>query len=324
MHLPRVLISILNWNNHEDTIACLASLGRLDYPNYGVVVVDNHSGNDSVARIRAAFPEIAVIALDTNRGYAGAHKVAAGEALRTRADCLWILNNDVQVGQTSLSELVAAGTRYGPGVYGSISLDSAETSIIGFGGGFEFPTGGEAQTMAYNRYRGMELGEYQALVGERKVWDVNGCSMLIWLSVIKAYGFIDESFFLYGEETDYCLRLNEQGVPVVVVPASVVVHGVGKSFTNSRLGLVRSYYTTRNNFLLFRRHPVLFGGKIKKMYSRKSIKQLGFFFFNYLFSMGRAERIVNQSAYYENLGKLHALLGIKGKYLKPEEYNTLK
>lgn len=322
MHEPRVLISILNWNNYADTIACIGSLACLDYSNYGVVVVDNHSGNDSVSRISAAFPQIAVIALDANCGYAGAHKVAADQALRQGADCLWILNNDVQVRENSLAALVSACNRYGPGVYGSITLKSAGTSTIGFGGGFEFPAHGEAQSLVYNRYQAMELDEYQARAGERKVWDVNGCSMLISLSVIKAHGFIDESFFLYGEETDYCLKLNRKGVPVVIVPASVVVHGVGKSFTNSRLGLVRMYYTTRNNFLLFRRHPWLFGRKIQKMYSRKSIKHLAFFFFQYWFRMGLAERISNAASYYENLGKLHALLGIRGKYLKPEKYLT--
>jgi GT2 family glycosyltransferase len=207
-------------------------------------------------------------------------------------------------------------------VYGSITLESAETSKIGFGGGFEFPARGEAQSLVYNRYQGMELDEYQARVGERKVWDVNGCSMLIPLPVIEAHGFIDDSFFLYGEEIDYCLRLNQKGVPVVVVPGSVVVHGVGRSFTNSRLGLVRVYYTTRNQFLLFRQYPAFFRSKYKSMYNKASIRNLVIFFCTYAFAMSRQDRINHAAQYYENLGKMHGMLGIRGKYLKPEKYLT--
>ena len=66
--MPYVALVVLNWNNAGDTLRCLASLEALTYPNYGLLVVDNGSTDDSVQRIRAVYPTVTL--LETGRTWA--------------------------------------------------------------------------------------------------------------------------------------------------------------------------------------------------------------------------------------------------------------
>ena len=72
---PLVYISILNWNGYALTIECLKSLEVLNYPNYRVIVVDNHSVDNSVEMIQKAFPDIHLIESSSNLGFAGGHEL---------------------------------------------------------------------------------------------------------------------------------------------------------------------------------------------------------------------------------------------------------
>ena len=63
---PRVFIITLNWNGRDDTIECIASLKKLNYPNYYIVVVDNGSTDGSVPALRAKYPDITIIENGTN------------------------------------------------------------------------------------------------------------------------------------------------------------------------------------------------------------------------------------------------------------------
>ncbi len=76
---PRVAIVILNWNGRDDTLACLASLRRLSYPAYQVVVVDNGSTDGSVEAIRAKCPDMPLIETGANLGYVGRLRARHGQ-----------------------------------------------------------------------------------------------------------------------------------------------------------------------------------------------------------------------------------------------------
>ena len=73
---PRVAIVLLNWNQPEHTLACLRSLGELDYPNVSVTVVDNGSTDGSPDLIRAQFPQVTLIENGRNLGFAGGNNLA--------------------------------------------------------------------------------------------------------------------------------------------------------------------------------------------------------------------------------------------------------
>ena len=78
---PRIVSVVLNTNRRDDTLACLESLARLDYPNRAVLVLDNASTDGSAAAIAAAHPDVRVLPLTENRGYAGNNNVGIAAAL---------------------------------------------------------------------------------------------------------------------------------------------------------------------------------------------------------------------------------------------------
>ena len=106
---PAVAIIILNWNNPSDTLACLCSVAALDYPvdRLTVIVVDNASSDDSIARIHASYPEVAVLKNSVNQGYAEGNNVGIRYALGLYVDYVVLLNNDTEVRTDFLSYLVA-------------------------------------------------------------------------------------------------------------------------------------------------------------------------------------------------------------------------
>ncbi len=248
---PRVYISIVNWNNYQHTIACLQSLESLDYPHYDVVVVDNASLNESVSRLRAAFPQLTIIRAEENLGYAGGHRLALGWIQQTGAELMWILNNDVIVQPATLRTLVEAFQQFGSGLYGSVPLDAASESRIHFTG-WSVDSGGQPlflqqETVSWD----VRYADWLTDMQPRRVANISGSSFLIPLAVIDRFGFMDASFFLYGEETDYCFRMARHGIPSYVVPGSIVVHRLrGASDTNALLQGAIHYYKVRNRLRL--------------------------------------------------------------------------
>jgi GT2 family glycosyltransferase len=160
---PKVCISILNWNGAEKTIACLETVRALDYDNYTVIVVDNASRDESVARIRAAFPDVEVLQAETNLGYAGGHRLALEHVMDRGVDLFWVLNNDTTVRPDALSALVAAYQRWGDAIYGSVTLRADDELRVQFGGGWEVDAAGKPIFALYNATRGMAYERYLAV-----------------------------------------------------------------------------------------------------------------------------------------------------------------
>ena len=129
---------------------------------------------------------------------------------------------------------------------------------------------------------------------------------------------MDTRFFLYGEETDYCYRLrNRFNIISLIVPSSRVIHHGGGSFVqNEKLQWIRIYYSTRNGNLVHYKYQkdlemVAMGMRMLPHYLR--------YFFRHFFVTSIKEKDFNYwNNYYEELGKLHSFLRIKGKWLDPE------
>src|SRR5690349_2452680 len=106
--MPRIAVLVLNWNGRDDTLQCLESLSKVDYPNFDVIVVDNGSIDDSVQAIRASFPSLLLIENGANLGYAEGNNAGMRVALERGADFILLLNNDTVVDGDLLKELAAA------------------------------------------------------------------------------------------------------------------------------------------------------------------------------------------------------------------------
>ena len=254
---PLVYISVLNWNQHEQTIRCLESLAALDYPQYRVIVVDNASDDGSVSVLRQRFPDVTLIEAAENSGYAGGHQHTVDRALQDGADLVWILNNDLTVQPDTLSQLVTAYQTHGMALYGSVPLEAAAPDdlngarVLFASKYFRLPF----RQRLFVLWPFRTYGELFPLAEPRPVAGLSGSSLLIPTAIIRAHGFMDTTYFLYGEEVDYCFRLREQGIASIIVPRSVVFHRRAQSTAGSaRLGHIATYYRTRNQILFIRRH----------------------------------------------------------------------
>jgi hypothetical protein len=93
----KVAIILINWNGLQFTIDCLHSLRKLDYPDFGILLVDNASDNQEAEELKLKFPEITVIHSSTNLGFAGGNNLGIRKALELGYSHLMLLNNDTVV-----------------------------------------------------------------------------------------------------------------------------------------------------------------------------------------------------------------------------------
>ena len=254
MDPPLVVAVVLNTNRCAATLAYLESLAGLTYPRCQVVVLDNASTDGSVEAIGRAFPDVAVLELQENRGYAGNNNVGIEAAIARGAEWIFVVNEDVVVAPECLSELVRVGQSDATaGVLGPMVYHADEPVVIQ-------SAGGRLDDRWAARHRGeheLDVGQY---AGPCRVDWVSGCAILIRRAVIDEVGVLDDRFFYYWEEVDLCLRASTAGHSIVHVPSARVWHS-GAQRTDSPAPSV-AYYNTRNQFLLMAKHQAPLGVKL--------------------------------------------------------------
>jgi GT2 family glycosyltransferase len=248
MNFPKVFIVILNWNGLQDTLQCLESVYKLDYPDFRVSVVDNGSTDDSVEVIKNKYPLAKVILNGDNLGYGGGNNVGIRHALANGAQYVWLLNNDTTIEADALLKMVVEAEKNPDiGIAGSkIYYFGSQKKIWFAGASIDWKNG-------CSNHIGMDetdTGQYDHV---KHVDRITGCSMLVRKSVCESVGLFDEAYFLYVEEVDWCVRARKAGFKIVFVPSSVVYHKASVSVM--KIGVwdkVFSYYNTRNFLYLIK------------------------------------------------------------------------
>lgn len=244
--MPRVAVVVLNWNGLADTLECLESLARLDYPAYEVVVVDNGSTDGSPAAIRERFPEVTLIETGENLGYAGGNNAGLRYAWQQEVDYVLLLNNDTEVASASLRLLVeAAEVDPRIGIAGpTIYYHDRPDVVWSAGGAIDWRRGTTWMVGLDER----DTGQFG--VGPRQVDFVTGCALLVKRPVLEQVGLLDERFFLYYEEVEWCVRARRAGFEIVHVPQAHVWHKIMPG-AQADSPLVH-YYMTRNRLLFLK------------------------------------------------------------------------
>lgn len=231
MSAPFVYIIILNWNGKEDTLSCLKSLDKVNYPSFSIILVDNASSDGTVDSVKELYPHLKIISNEENLRFAGGNNVGIEYAIAEKeadekkpADYILLLNNDTEVSPNFLSELVrVAESEERIGIAGPKIYYHSDRSRIWYAGGkVEFWKG----WVSHIGIREMDRGQYD---GVRKTGYVTGCCMLIKRQVIEKVGKLDESYFIYGEDADLCLRAKGEGYALAFAPSSVIWHKVSAS-----------------------------------------------------------------------------------------------
>jgi GT2 family glycosyltransferase len=210
---PLVYCVVLNWNGWEDTLKCLASLELQDYPELQVVVVDNNSTDDSVARIGAAFPNILLLQSPENGGFSKGNNIGIRHALAAGAEFVWLLNNDTITPPGTASKLVAKA-RSSPtagGVGTVLYYMDAPMQMQAWGGG---------QISLWSGYN----THFTAAAEFGQGTFLTGASLLLRAKALLQVGLLDEDFFMYCEDVDLSFRLRKAGWDIVVAEDTAVLH----------------------------------------------------------------------------------------------------
>jgi len=249
--VPRVAVILVHLEQEVLTADCIESLRHVSYPNVDIVLVDNGSTNGSGLRLQMKFPDIHFIRNETNSGFAGGNNVGIRLALERGADYIMLLNNDTVVDSGFIEPLVRyADTNSSVGVQGCKIYFFDPNDKLWFAGGCLKPHSGRGY------HRGLlepDSGQYDNI---EETDFVTGCMMFIASDVIREVGFLDEQWFLYLEDVDWCMRARRAGYLIVYNPRSVIWHKASSSTRHD--SPVYLYFTMRNKILFVRRYSGIF------------------------------------------------------------------
>ncbi len=262
--MKRVAVVILNWNGEKLLKQFLPGvIEHSTHSEFGVdvIVADNNSTDNSVQWLTENYPNIRVVVLNKNYGFAGGYNQALKQI---KAEYFVLLNSDVSVGKNWLEPLIGFMEQ-------TPEAAACMPKIIDYKNPEKFEyagaAGGFLDFLGYPFCRGRILniieddnGQYDET--KEIFWATGACMLVRSKEFIKSEGF-DEDFFAHMEEIDLCWRLKRQGHSIWCVPASKVYHVGGA--TLSKISARKVYYNHRNNLLMLLKNlssrslmPVLF------------------------------------------------------------------
>lgn len=246
MNQPCVAVLTVTTNAGKHLGPYFDALDAVTYPNWTLTVVDNASADDSVAIVRARRPGAALLQNDTNLGFTGACNRALRELREDPAiDYVLFLNDDTEVTPGFLEPLVeladarmlVAPKTYLAGRPGM--LDDAAGEFDWWRGTWKRRVYGREETPSDNR--------------TREIDNANLSCLLIPREAFYEVGLLDDAFFVYYDDTDFCRRALEAGYRMTYEPRSVVNHRKGATL-GGQVSAFGCYYLARNRPYLMRKH----------------------------------------------------------------------
>ena len=243
---PSVAIVILNWNGKRYLQQFLPSVLSTTYPNARVVVADNASTDDSIQFIQQHHPEIELVTLSKNFGFAGGYN----EALKkVQADYYVLLNSDVEVTPGWLEPMIALLEQ-------DNSFVACQPKVLSYHHQnlFEYAgaCGGWMDAYGYPFSRGRvfetceeDKGQYEEI---QKVFWATGAAMVVRSQAFHEQGGFDDYLFAHMEEIDLCWRMQMSGYKIFCCPQSVVYHVGGGTLPKGN---------SRKTFLNFRNNQII-------------------------------------------------------------------
>ncbi|MHA1569004.1 MAG: glycosyltransferase family 2 protein [Alphaproteobacteria bacterium] len=243
-------VIVTSYNTRDLLAACLDSLRRhAPARSMRVTVVDNASTDGSADLVRQRYPEVELVAFDTNRGYGR----ATNRGLRhLEYDMALLLNADTEVTAGCLDRLANCLEQQPEvGIVGPRQTTTTGRYQLSCGGKMTLP--GEAVRWLQHRQLSQNnRGVAQSLANRNghggKVCWVSGSAMMIRREALRRTGLFDEKFFLYFEDIDICLRVAKAGFQVCYLPEAQVIHHGGAS---AALLPWRAEYEYRRSQILF-------------------------------------------------------------------------
>lgn len=257
--MKKIYVSILDYNSQAKTLACLASLEKIECLDFtlSVVIINNSPGTIiNLKQEKYKNFSLHIINNKFNNGFAGGQNTGIEYALKQKADFILILNNDTIVSYNLLKNLL-------------VPLINSQTNGISvpkiyFTNGHEFHkkqykaeelgkiiwyAGGSIDWKnVVGLHRGVDevdSGQYDTMV---ETETATGCCMLIKREVLEQTGKFDERYFLYYEDADLSMRVKKTGFKIIYQPDGIIWHDNAGS-TGGSGSSMQDYYISRNRLL---------------------------------------------------------------------------
>lgn len=233
---------IVTYNNAATIGDCLKSI--LDFPPrlpFEVFVVDNAS-TDGTAEVVKKFPKVKLIQNSQNLGFAAANNQALKKA---KGEFILLLNPDTQVRSGAIGKMIDFMEKHP-----KVGILGPTVKVVGDGSEAYFTGGGRVQPLlATAGHLKFEKPPKEPM----EVDNVTGAALMIRREVIEKIGLMPEEYFLYYEDTDWCLRAKRAGYQVVYLPEAEVWHYEGSSFRGDKGSFKQIYYGAKSGLLFGRR-----------------------------------------------------------------------
>jgi GT2 family glycosyltransferase len=243
--MPEMSVIIVNWNGRRFLDDCLDSLRRQRFRDFETILVDNGSSDGSSVYIRSFFPEVKLVALRENRGFAGGN--IAGYELASGSTIV-LLNNDTEADPAWLEELHRASVVHpNAGSFASKMLYfNARNRIENCG--FDMGSFGATLELGRDELDGSQWATSRAVFG------ACGGAVAYRRSMLDRIGFLDPDFFMVYEDVDLSFRAQLYGYSCMYVPTAIVFHRYRASLGSGSARQV--FYSQRNiEFVYFKNMP---------------------------------------------------------------------
>lgn len=318
---PKVGIITINWRKFHETIECVESLLRQDYPEFQIFILDNGSDNNSVDRLeewgkkehstyfisiwvdeaneQRIDRKIVFLKSRENLGFAGGNNLACKIAGEKGANLFWFINNDTVHNGNALSALVET-------MQSAPKAGMTCSKILYFDKPDVIESLGATLIVPFGIFRHIGQGAVDNIEDSTpvEVPYVYGCSFLVSSELIGEVGLMDERYFILMEESDWSIRARRKGWKLYCSRGSEVRHKV--SATIGKRSEIFFYYVTRNTLFFMQKHYRVF---LPLAFLAVLVLVLGLISFDSVFSKekfpGRLKKAV--------LGYMHFLMGKHGK-----------
>lgn len=248
---PSVLIIILNHNGREDTIECLESIKAQTYKNYKTCIVDNASTDGSQDYFKKHYPWVTLIENKANLGFAEANNIAIRQAVKKGFDGVLLLNNDTKIAPDILSELIKPmKVNLTIGILGPKMYYYDKSCTLWFARGkMDWKTGATSHIGGMKQ----DYGQYDEICDSDFI---SGCALLIHRNVISKIGLMDECYFYYQEDIDYCTKAIKAGFKCIVAPRAKLWHKVARTSGGSE-NPFGAFFKTRNRIIFMKKNATI-------------------------------------------------------------------
>jgi len=232
----KICIVLINWNGYNDTMECLESISKLVYTDFDILLIDNSPDESDYVKFKLELKNVILIRIE-NKGFAAANNVAFELVIAKCYDFVLLLNNDTIVEPDFLDKLLYLSDEEELGILTPKINYYSNRNII-------WAAGGRLSNIAASGFMEKTGKPDNVSINNKYIDFISGCCMFIKTDVIRKVGLMDENYFLYLEDADFCHRTISAGYKLLYVADSKIYHKVNTtSINNLQIPL---YYTTRN------------------------------------------------------------------------------